>query len=331
MKTKKDSIKQGKTQSNIPECVEMFLAHLEYEKAYSADTLSAYTLDLEQFESFLQTKNLTLNKLEQISPKEVKGFLSELHRRQVSRTSMGRKLSTLRSFFKFMARLGKVEKVPTLGIANPKQDKRQPKHLNVDQAYALLEVDKKNTSDNEPSNQKILALGTKETQAIHARDLALIELLYGSGLRISEALNLNLKDYTQGAKIIKVRGKGNKERLAPLTEKSQEALDKWLNLKDCIPAESEALFIGVRGDRLQRRQAQRVLETLCKQANLSETVSPHALRHSFATHLLESGADLRSVQELLGHSRLSTTQRYTHLNLAKLVEVYDKAHPKSDN
>lgn len=313
--TKKNIDPQTTPPSPLPDTAEMFLAHLEYEKGYSQATLSSYGLDLEQFEESLQKNGRSLAQAGELTGKEVKAFLADLHRQGISRTSMGRKLSTLRSLFNFLARLGKVDKVPTLGISNPKQEKRQPKHLNVDQAYTMLE--------------KATATPKVDKPALKARDLALAELLYGSGLRISEALGLDLKDFSPDSIVVKVRGKGNKERLAPLTDPSRQALTHWLQIRPSLDSTSEALFIGARGERLNRRQALRIVEALCEQAGLPESVSPHALRHSFASHLLESGADMRSVQELLGHSRLSTTQRYTHLNLAKLVEAYDKAHPKS--
>ncbi|MDR2669161.1 MAG: tyrosine-type recombinase/integrase, partial [Desulfovibrio sp.] len=158
----------------------------------------------------------------------------------------------------------------------------------------------------------------------------LAEVLYGSGLRVSEALSLNEGRINGTSATMRIPGKGGKERLAPLTDTARAALDVWLEQRPLLadPAE-RALFVGERGRRLNRREALRILDRLCRQAGLPQTVSPHALRHSFATHLLEAGADLRSVQELMGHSRLSTTQRYTHLNLAHLTAVYDKAHPKS--
>lgn len=156
------------------------------------------------------------------------------------------------------------------------------------------------------------------------------ELLYGSGLRISEALAIDASQLNFEHAVVRVLGKGGKQRLAPLSDSSVEALHQWLELRDnLVVDDSDALFLGRRGGRLNRRQALRIIEELCKKAGLAQVVSPHSLRHSFATHLLEAGADMRSVQELLGHSSLSTTQRYTHLNLAKLMQVYDKAHPKS--
>ena len=165
---------------------------------------------------------------------------------------------------------------------------------------------------------------------MRARDICLAELLYGSGLRVSEALALDAGRLSAESESLRIMGKGGKERLTPLTDTAKTALAVWLSLRPALaPPGERALFVGVRGKRLNRREAQRVIESLCRRAGLPQPVSPHGLRHSFATHLLEAGADLRSVQELMGHARLATTQRYTHLNLAHLMAVYDKAHPKA--
>jgi len=201
-------------------------------------------------------------------------------------------------------------KTPMEGIANPKQDRPHPKRLNVDQVQALLD-----------------SVRQRDPRAI--RDLALAELLYGSGLRISEALGLDVDQVQIGDRVVRVLGKGGKERLAPLTEAGAQLLCLYLeNRQAFVPdVREKAFFLGVKGKRLQRRQANRILAELSRRAGFPQSISPHTLRHSFATHLLEAGADLRSVQELLGHSRLSTTQRYTHLTMTQLMHVYDQAHP----
>jgi integrase/recombinase XerC len=194
--------------------------------------------------------------------------------------------------------------------------------LNVDQTFALLNAQKQNSAVSDAA------------PVLLCRDLALAELLYGSGLRISEALNLDVGQINLEEQVLRILGKGNKQRLAPLSDSSLKALRAWLEQRPALlkaddKDKKNALFIGARGGRLNRRQARRIIEKLCQRAGLAQAVSPHALRHSFATHLLEAGADLRSVQELLGHARLTTTQRYTHLDLARLTAVYDKAHPKA--
>ena len=310
------------------EMVDMFLAHLEMEKGYSPATVAAYGEDLRQFASFVSGQGINLDTPSAVSSTHIRSFMADMHGQGLSKTSMGRKLSSLRTFFRFCARLRLVTVLPTEGVHNPKREKRHPKVLNVDQTFTLLEA---------------AATPTKQTpkrQALAARDLALAELLYGSGLRISEALSLNvaqliMPEQTGTATLsephVRVLGKGGKERVAPLSDACVSALAAWLLERPALAAAGEkALFVGSGGERLNRRVAARVIENLCKLAGLPETVSPHALRHSFATHLLENGADLRSLQELLGHSRLTTTQRYTHLDLARLTRVYDAAHPKSN-
>ena len=306
---------------HVPETVEMFLAHLELEKGYSPATVAAYAKDVMQFEEVLLRQALSLASPEGIGRRQVQLFLADLHRQGVRKSSMGRKLSALRSFFRFCARMRLIQTLPTEGLSNPKTEKRHPDLLNVDQAFALLDT----KAESGPAGTS-----TELSQTLRLRDVCLAELLYGSGLRVSEALALNAGRLQADTETVRVLGKGGKERVAPLTESAQEALAAWLAARPQLAAEREpALFVGVRGKRLNRREAQRVIESLCQQAGLPQSISPHGLRHSFATHLLEAGADLRSVQELLGHARLTTTQRYTHLNLAHLMAVYDKAHPKA--
>ncbi len=350
----------------LPVPVEMFLAHLELEKGYSPATVEAYAGDVLQFEDTLSRQGLSLAEPENVTRREVQRFLAELHRQGMSKSSMGRKLSSLRSFFRFCARMRMVTALPTEGVSNPKTEKRHPDILNVDQAFALLDApvkaagaDKnsrpagaKTSRAGSPADAKAIRKTAKtalpagpgaidsgmadseppseQVQAMRARDICLAELLYGSGLRVSEALSLDAGRLSAETESLRVMGKGGKERLAPLTDTAKTALAAWLSLRPAlVPPGERALFVGVRGKRLNRREAQRIIESLCRRAGLPQPVSPHGLRHSFATHLLEAGADLRSVQELMGHARLTTTQRYTHLNLAHLMAVYDKAHPKA--
>lgn len=334
-------ITEGK---RLPEPIEMFLAHLELEKGYSSATVAAYGKDIMQFEDVMNRQGLSLAAPERITRRQVQAFLADLHRRGIGKASMGRKLSALRAFFRFCARMRMVSSLPTEGVSNPKTDKRHPDLLNVDQAFALLDAagaegalagQKKaaRARSGAPALSSTKGKGAEEqarTAAVAARDICLAELLYGSGLRISEALALDAGRFNAESTVARILGKGGKERLAPLTESAQEALGCWLERRaQLAPAGERALFVGVRGKRLNRREAQRIVAELCRRAGLPQPVSPHGLRHSFATHLLEAGADLRSVQELLGHARLATTQRYTHLNLAHLMAVYDKAHPKA--
>lgn len=302
---------------SLPEPAAAFMAHLAVQKGYSPATIAAYTKDLLQFEAYLAARKCGLATPEAVTREHVRGFLAELHRRRTSKTSMGRKLSTLRGLFRYLRQKKRVTGDPMAGIANPKPEKRYPKALNVDQAVALVT----------PHPGSRTAEGTREA----CRDLALAELLYGSGLRVSEAVGLDLDDVDLSQGIVRVYGKGSKERIDPLSDASRDRLREYYRRRSEFspePAE-KALFLGSRGGRLNRRQAARIIDELAKEAGLPQHAHPHMLRHSFATHLLESGADLRSVQELLGHARLTTTQRYTHLDLSRLMQVYDKAHPRS--
>lgn len=310
----------------LPDMAEMYMGYLAVEKGYSSATVAAYAQDIAQFEAFLAAHSCSLDSPESVTKQHINGFLADLHRQKITKSSMGRKLSALRGLFRFLAKNKCIQLLPTEGVRNPKQEKHSPEALNVDQSFALL--DKKTQMAQRP----ICHERQQQKYESVLRDIALAELLYGSGLRISEALALNVCDITAETGVVRVMGKGAKERLAPLSDTSRTALQEWLSVRgelDISGGREQALFLGARGGRLNRRQALRIIEDLCKSAGLASAVSPHALRHSFATHLLEAGADMRSVQELLGHSRLSTTQRYTHLNLAHLVECYDNAHPSA--
>ena len=300
-------------EQELPESAQGYLAWLAVEKGYSPATLAAYRADLEYFERHLNFYQRSLKDPSALSRRDIQGFMASQHRDRQAKTSMSRRLSCLRGFFKHLIRRGVLDKSPADGIKNPKLLKPHPKSLNVDQAFALLDTA---PTDADPET---------------ARDAALAELLYGSGLRISEALGLKTNDVDLTARIARVMGKGGKQRLAPLSDTAATALRGYLSLRHAFGPEAreQAFFLGMRGKPLQRRQANRILEQLSAKAGLPQSISPHVLRHSFASHMLQSGADMRAVQELLGHSRLSTTQRYTHLNLAQLTQAYDKAHPRS--
>ena len=295
--------------------VVLFLAHLEFQKNCSSATVSAYRIDLREFEIFLREKGKSLAQLENVHKKDIQEFLVFLYRQKMHKSSMARKLSCLRSFYRFMLQKKYVQKNPMLGVRNPKQEIHHPAMLNVDQVVSMLDEEKTDVEDE-----------------FFYRDNALMELLYGSGLRISEALALNVQDYKQGGKEIKVFGKGGKERFVPLSDTCRQALRVWLEKRTALASEhtDKAFFIGKRGKRLNRREANRIIEYYRKKAGIATHVSVHDLRHSFATHLLEGGADLRSVQELLGHSKIATTQRYTHLDMDALMKSYDNAHPLAD-
>ncbi len=298
-------------------CVQAFLAWLEFQKGYSAATLAAYAGDLAQCESFLQSQGLSLEDAKNIDRNHLRKYIALLHKQALSKSSMARKLASMRAFFAYLLRMHLLEVSPMAGIRNPKQEQKHPKVLNVDQTFTLL--------SSCSTEHDVVSI---EDEALQARDRALAEILYGSGLRISEALDLDVTHLDVRLGFLRVLGKGRKERLCPLTPVAKDALERWVKLRGHVAQLREtALFVGARGARLHRRQATRIIEELCQKAGLNVTVSPHSLRHGFATHLLEAGADLRTVQELLGHSRLSTTQRYTSLTLEHLMQVYDGAHP----
>lgn len=303
---------RGNANPPLAELCRGFLAHLAAEKGFSGATLAAYENDLRLFAEHLSGRGVSLEDPGAVTRDHVRGFLAELHRRGLKKSSMARKLSALRSFFRFLLRQRLVTANPVQGLSNPRQEKRHPRALNVDQAIGLMEAKL-------PPDPEGL------------RDLALAELLYGSGLRVSEAVGLNVHDLDTSSGVVRVTGKGSKQRLAPLSDAARARLDRYLGQRHAFvddPLE-KALFLGSRGGRLNRRQAARIVESLAKLAGLPQHVHPHMLRHSFATHMLEAGADLRDIQELLGHERISTTQRYTHLNLQQIMKVYDAAHPRA--
>lgn len=306
----------------LPAIIETFFTWLDLHKGFSLATQDAYRRDICQFEAYMRDIGLSLEYPENINKKHIQRFSALLYHKKLTRTSIARKLAALRSLFRYLVKTRCMKDNPAVGVHNPKQHIKHPDTLNVDQVFLLLQ------GANNLSKKAV----TDIELTITYRNNALIELLYGSGLRISEALYLDLSDIKPEDGYVRVIGKGNKERLAPLSDTSIVALKEWLTVRHVLTTlKEQALFVGTRGKRLHRRQAIRILEQLCLQAGLPlTTIAPHMLRHSFATHLLEGGANLRAVQELLGHARLSTTQRYTHITLDKLVQVYDKAHPFSE-
>ncbi len=299
--------------------VDAFLAWMEVQKGASPATLKAYGSDLAQLAEFLRGQDADLGRPETVTRRHVQAYLAWLFRQGEAKSSMARKLAAVRSFFRFQQRNGVVTENVAAQVRNPRQEKRHPRALNVDETFALLDAEHGQAGAESAESARLLC-----------RDLALAELLYGSGLRISEALGLDIDDVQLSSRVLRVMGKGSRERLAPLSDTSCESLRAWLDERPLLALPDEqALFVGSRGSRLNRREAARIVERLCRRAGLDFTVSPHSLRHSFATHLLSAGADLRSVQELLGHRRLTTTQRYTQVSLEHLMEAYDKAHPKA--
>ena len=305
--------------------VDAFLVWMEVQKGASPATLKAYGSDLAQLAEFLRGQDADLGRPETVTKRHIQAYLAWLFRLGDAKSSMARKLAAARSYFRFQQRSKAVTENVAAQVRNPRQEKRHPRALNVDETFALLD-----TAQKPSRTQGQPAADSAEAERMLCRDLALAELLYGSGLRISEALGLDIDDVQLSSRVLRVMGKGSRQRLAPLSDTSCDSLKSWLDERPLMAQPDEpALFVGARGSRLNRREAARIVERLCRRAGLDFTVSPHSLRHSFATHLLTAGADLRSVQELLGHSRLTTTQRYTQVSLEHLMEAYDKAHPKA--
>ncbi len=325
MVLKKDKENNQEKQS-LPDRAEIFLLYLETQKNMASATIRAYATDLLDFNNFIvEQEEKNLDDIKNITKKDIQLYLADLHKKEYSKTSVSRKLSSLRAFFNYALRKHIINVSPIASIKNPKQPKYHPNVPNVEQVTHILDVPQKQLNEENSSPKEI---------ALFSRNIALVELLYGSGLRISEALNLNKADFSEEKSSIIVTGKGNKKRVVPLTEKSKIVLKTWLTYYSVIGSDissdyTSPLFIGARGSRLNRREALRIIEKLEKQEGTPH-LSAHSFRHAYATHLLESGLDLRTVQELLGHARIATTQVYTHLNLTHLIDVYKKAHPKEE-
>ena len=285
---------------------------LRDERRYSPHTLDAYARDLALFINFLaeneNEKKLSLNALKNIAPRDIRAFLSERLSRHIEHSSAAREISTLRSFFKWLNRRGIMDNTAISVISSPRRAKVLPKALDVDDTFKVLEMVEK--------------LASEKWQGL--RDVAILTILYGCGLRISEALSLNVGDIGHND-FLKIKGKGNKERLVPLLPVVKEKINAYLAACPYDIKPGEALFLGARGERLSPRIVQRTLEKIRGILGLPDTLTPHALRHSFATHLLAAGTDLRSIQELLGHASLNTTQRYTDVQIDKLQRDYQKA------
>lgn len=298
-----------------------FLAWLAVERGAPETTRNAYAVDLCQFARALAARGVDMGKPTGVDYRDIQAWVGQLYRQGIARSSMARKLATVRTFFRYLQRQGLIETNVTTHVHNPRQEHHQPRILNAEEIHALLDA----TPASPPA-----APATARGTSLRCRDMALAELLYGSGLRISEALGLDVDDIQLAGGIVRVLGKGGRQRLAPLSDTSLHAIAAWLKERPYLAAvDCPALFVGARGKRLNRREAARRIALLCRTAGLDITVSPHTLRHSFATHLLDAGADLRSVQELLGHKRLATTQRYTQVSLERLIRIYDQAHPRA--
>jgi integrase/recombinase XerC len=315
---------------SLSRAIDGFQAYVADERRFSPRTVLAYRTDLDRFADFWEKEfaNESAGKapLSKVDTLAVRSYLAHLHRARLSNRSLARHLSTLRSFFRWACREGHLEKNPARGLPSPRIPRTLPRALTL------------------PDTERLLA--AEEEGLVPERERALFELLYATGLRVSEAAGLDLEDVDFSSRLVRVTGKGSRERIVPFGETAGEALREYLPSRAALrhgssgraarrrdedddPESGEPLFVNARGGRLTTRSMARLLKRRLRAAGLPEEISPHALRHTFATHLLQAGADLRAIQELLGHASLSTTQKYTHLDAARLREVYRNAHPKA--
>jgi len=302
--------------------IHQFIHYLSVEKNASPHTCRCYQRDLEGFEDFLKNSGMYLTSSGEVEMAKVdriaiRKYLSILHRRN-KKSSIARKISTLRSFFRYLNREQIIPSNPAKSVSTPKVEKTLPTTLTVDEAFRLMESPKSFSEKSSPS-------GFKNKRF---RDRAILELLYSSGLRVSELVGLNTNQIELDLGIVKVMGKGRKERIVPVGVKAIEVLKAYLEERGMLKGD-EPIFVNSLGGRLTARSVGRLIKKYSRHSGIFRKVSPHSLRHTFATHLLDAGADIREIQEMLGHSSLSTTQRYTHVSMGKLMEVYDRAHPRS--
>jgi integrase/recombinase XerC len=309
----------GADEKGMMQAIEEYTRALAVEENASAHTLRNYASDLRQLRAFLLEHQTAVDATgEEVVPARVdqlavRAFLTDLLRRN-RRSSAGRKLSAIKGFFRFALRRGAIERDPTAGMATPKKEQHLPVHLTVDDMFRLLDAPPKDTPGG-------------------LRDRALLEVMYSCGVRVSELVGLDWSDIDNSLDLVRVRGKGGKERLVPVGRKALAALASYRARVPDLCAhrlrDERAVFVNRRGGRLTTRSIARLVDHYVLASGIATKASPHALRHSFATHLLNAGADLRAIQELLGHASLSTTQKYTHVNLDQLMRVYDKAHPRA--
>ena len=290
--------------------IEEFLAYLRHERNASSHTISSYGRDLGQLEAYFIEKKVDWRSAGNVV---LRGFLACLYEKKRKKSTIGRKLAAMRSFYAYCLKRKWIEKNPAKVLARPRQDKNVPSFLSEDEMAEFLDL---------PSSDKPLDL----------RDRAALELLYASGIRVGELVAVDLEDISFGERLVRVKGKGKKERLVPFGKKAEAGLRAYLQarpdiLKDRLS--QNALFLNYRGERLTSRSVERIVGKYIRRTAVRRKISPHSLRHSFASHLLSRGADLRVIQELLGHASLATTQKYTHLDLKQLLDIYKKSHPRS--
>jgi integrase/recombinase XerC len=301
--------------------IDDFIQHLKYERNLSEHTLRNYASDLEQFHDHLAPpskdgarREIDIRAIDNLT---IRDFMASLYEQSKKKSSIHRKVAALRTFFRFLCREGILEANPARLVASPRVERKLPNHLTIQEMIRFIET---------PDLDTILG----------KRDRAILELLYASGVRVSELVGLNLTDIDFNNQTLRVKGKGRKERIVPFGEHARGAIGAYLSVRGELLVEADtdkidplAVFMNYQGTRITTRSVGRMIDKYVKICADLHHISPHSLRHSFATHLLNAGADLRTIQELLGHARLSSTQVYTHVSMDKLMEIYDKAHPKA--
>jgi integrase/recombinase XerC len=322
--------------------IQKYLEYLRSVRNSSPHTVLNYGKDLEQFAAYLSPPGEKVPSIAKISHQLIREYVGYLHSQGLKKSSIARKLASLRSFFKHCVRQGMLKENPARLVPTPKLPKRIPAVLSAEEMNGFLnqlalpvEPVAGRAAETERSAKPRLR---EDEGLLLTRDRALLELLYAAGLRVSELTGLNLADMDRREKMLRVRGKGNKERIVPYGGKAQEALEAYWPVREQLllqagpghrrgPAHSQAIFLNYAGRRLTQRSVGRIVKKYVRLANINWDLHPHSLRHAFATHLLADGADLRAIQELLGHQSLSTTQKYTHASIRQLMDIYDKAHP----
>jgi integrase/recombinase XerC len=303
----------------MDELIDRYINYLQYERNASPHTIRNYRSDLEQFRDFLaEGKSQAPVKVASIDTLRIRAFLAHLYSNERKKTSVARKLAAVRAFFKFLAREHRLAANPAATVSTPKLDKTLPRIMTEEEMNTFLDQVGKAASSG---------------GAMLLRDRAMLELLYASGLRVSELVGLDLRSVNFGDALVLVRGKGRKERIVPFGSKAKQSLSDYLPVREKLLREwrtgDAALFLNARGRRLTARSVDRLLKKYVRALGPNIKVSPHSMRHAFASHLLTEGADLRAIQEMLGHKSLATTQKYTQVSIKQLIDVYDKTHPKA--
>jgi len=288
--------------------INQFEKYIASERYYSKNTVRAYLLDIGEFNSYLKSKDIK-TELNELTDFEIRGYIGWLYRKNMKST-LERKLASLRTYFEFLKNENLININPAKLVPSPKKQNKLPEFLTVDEVFKII--------DNYTFKGKL-----------GLRDKAIIELLYSSGIRVGELVSISIKDFDFENMLLKVMGKGNKQRIVPIGSKAIDSICKFLEVRNLFNPKTDKLFINNRGYSITERTIGRIIKKISNEAGISKNISPHVFRHSFATHLLGSGADLRAIQDMLGHSSLSITQKYTHTSIEKIMEIYDQSHPRS--